>query len=69
MENREVDNLKCCVVCLDTDYGEDCSGNIACKDTDNERNELCHLLAVNRADNNSKESYESADKRNIRACG
>ena len=67
-ENVEVDDLKCEVAVCSADKGEDKSSNVTCEYTDDEGDELNHLLAVYRAENYGKEGYKSADKANVGAC-
>ena len=67
-EVAEIDELKRGVLGSNAYNGEDKGCGVACKDTENEGDELCHLLTVCRAKDNGKEGYKTAKNSDKRIC-
>ena len=63
---REIDYFQRVRIRGIADRREDRGHGIARKNTDNERNEFQHLLAVHRAGDYGEEGYKPADQRNVR---
>ena len=61
-EAREVDDDHSLVACCIADNGEHGSYEIACDNTDHERNELSHFLSVDRANGDDCEGHKCADE-------
>ena len=59
---REVDDDHSLVACRIADNGEHGSYEIACDNTDHERNELSHFLSVDRANGDDCEGHKCADE-------
>ena len=67
-ECREVNNLKSNVIGCHTDNGEYGGNCVTNGYTQNEGDQLCHLLAVNREEEDSKQSNEATDQCNVGAA-
>ena len=68
-EDREVDDLELQVAGGAADHGEDRCNDIAGENAEDERDELCHLPAVDGAEHDGKESDQAADQADVGAGG
>ena len=69
LEGSKINDLERGILGCDTDKGEYKTYCVAGKDTDDEGNELDHLLTVGRANDNDKKGYDSADEGYPNVCG
>ena len=64
-ELGEVNDLQSSVACCKTDYGEQSRYDVACENTDDERDHLEHLLAVDGAEHRDCQCDEATDDADI----
>jgi len=69
LEGSKVDDLQSYIVGGNTDHSENGSHNIANQNAQDEGDQLSHLLAVNREENNRKQRCQTADQCHIGAAG